>query len=143
MITHDLDIITAADSSPSSTDPLVGMNEKAFVCRLTQFGDWGNACMTAYGTSLWWTHIEVCARCREVEAQWQREHPKRALRDPRRAREAEAEAEAETDLKLFTIDLATYGLEPEPTREAEVIELPVLTPGPEQDCVDCGDDHAA
>ena len=41
--------------------------------RTERFGDYGNACMTAYGTSRWAAHIESCAHCAAVQRRWDAE----------------------------------------------------------------------
>lgn len=45
----------------------------ALVVLLTEYGDWGNACMAAYGTPLWPLHLARCAECRAVQARWDAE----------------------------------------------------------------------
>ena len=107
-----------------------------FARRLTQYGDWGNVHMTAYGTHLWWSHIEFCAHCREVEAQWQRDNPARVLYAQRQTGKAPKPAPWSPGDQTFAVDLANYIPELEPA--AEVIELPVLQEL-DPDCVDCGD----
>lgn len=53
------------DSQPLTT--------RALVVYLTEYGDWGNRCMTALGTYLWPLHIEHCEECRKVQEQWDAE----------------------------------------------------------------------
>lgn len=50
-----------------------------FAARLTQYGDWGNPCATALGTTLWPAHLRGCERCRTVQARWDRPAAARAL----------------------------------------------------------------
>jgi hypothetical protein len=76
--THRLnDTITAAQTNRFATD----MGD--FARRLTEYGDWGNPCMTAHGTQLWPHHLVVCARYRAVQARMDAERAERE----RKARE--------------------------------------------------------
>lgn len=45
--------------------------------RRQTFGDYGNRCMTAFGTYLWPLHLEHCEKCRAVQAAWDAEKRKR------------------------------------------------------------------
>lgn len=41
---------------------------------VTEYGDWGNEHMRAYGVpELWKLHIQHCARCRKVQDTWDRQ----------------------------------------------------------------------
>ena len=59
-------MITAADNITTDTvDPIVGF--------VTEYGDWGDAHMRAYGTPGWRTHIRFSPGCAEVQAAWDRQ----------------------------------------------------------------------
>jgi hypothetical protein len=64
----------AQHPAPAMTSPLAKpATSDALVLYLTKYGDWGNRCMTAFGTYLWPLHIEHCAECRAVQEAWDAE----------------------------------------------------------------------
>lgn len=62
---------------------------------VSEYGDWGNPCMRAYGVpGLWEMHLEHCARCRAVQDNWDRE----------KAAKERAEFEAGVDQMISAYD---------------------------------------
>jgi hypothetical protein len=80
------------------------MDESTFHRYLTEYGDWGNEHMRAYGVpELWALHIQHCDRCRDVQARWDREAEERA----------EADAEFEGAIAVMFADFYQSQIEEE------------------------------